>query len=254
MMPPYQRYPASRACRSAPLPGTSGGGRDGPSRCVRPAFPRRRLVRNFTRRFRGNARSCPARECFPGSRGREAACQCQQQAGSGSADGDVGFAVAALDGDAGRGPRDQPLAGAGQPGVGGLEVQALAISAQFPSRASRASGDEAEPFARRPRRGLGPDRRLARRRVGRRPGARRPHGRGDAPRSWPGACRSSSTPGRRQQPRRLRSPGPRPRSARWRAAPGPPEASRQLPRASALARSRGSPRSGPPTDGHGRGG
>jgi hypothetical protein len=81
-----------------------------------------------------------------GSRGRQAACQDEEQVSRGSADGDVGFAVAMLDGDAGRGPRDQPLAGTGQAGVGGVEVQALAISAQFPCRTGRATGDQAEPF------------------------------------------------------------------------------------------------------------
>ena len=77
-----------------------------------------------------------AEDFHAGSRRRQAACQYKQQIGRWSADGDVGFAVAALDGDAGRGPRDQPLTGAGQPGVGGVEVQALAISAQFPGRAA----------------------------------------------------------------------------------------------------------------------
>jgi hypothetical protein len=81
-----------------------------------------------------------------GSRGRQSARQDEEQVRRGSADGYVGFAVAVVDCDAGRGPRDQPLAGTGQAWVGGVEVQALAISAQFPCRAGRASGDEAEPF------------------------------------------------------------------------------------------------------------
>src|ERR1700719_1053890 len=46
--------------------------------------------------------------------GREPTGQDEQQAGAGPADGDVGFAVAAGDGDAGRCPCHQPLAGAGQ--------------------------------------------------------------------------------------------------------------------------------------------
>jgi hypothetical protein len=80
---------------------------------------------------------------------RQAAGKDEQQDGRRPADGDVGFAVAVLDGDAGRGPGDQPLAGAGQAGVGGVEVQALAVSAQspcLPGGALGASGDETEPF------------------------------------------------------------------------------------------------------------
>ena len=81
-----------------------------------------------------------------GSRGRQAACQDEEQVSRGSADGDVGLAVAVPDGDAGRGTRDQPLAGLGQVGISGMEVQALAVPAQGPCRVGCASGDEAEPF------------------------------------------------------------------------------------------------------------
>ena len=88
-----------------------------------------------------------AEDFHAGSRGRQAACQDEEQVSSGSADGDVGMAVAVPDGDAGRGTRDQPLAGAGQPRISGMEVQALAVPAQRPRRPGCASGDEAEPFA-----------------------------------------------------------------------------------------------------------
>ena len=54
-----------------------------------------------------------AEDFHAGSRGRQAACQDEEQVSGGPADGDVGFAVAVPDGDPGRGPRDQPLAGAG---------------------------------------------------------------------------------------------------------------------------------------------
>src|SRR5271170_5746616 len=87
-----------------------------------------------------------AEDFHAGSRGRQTACEYKEQVSRGSAEGDVGVAVALLDGDAGRGPGDQPLAGAGQPGIGGVEVQALAVPAQFSCRAGCASGDEAEPF------------------------------------------------------------------------------------------------------------
>ena len=83
--------------------------------------------------------------------GRQPAGQDKQQAGCRPADRDVGFAVAIGDGDAGRCTRDQPLAGAGQPGVGGVKMQALAVSAQVlrlrAGRAGGAGGDAGEPFA-----------------------------------------------------------------------------------------------------------
>src|SRR4029077_20630526 len=81
--------------------------------------------------------------------GRQRGGQEGQQAGCGPADREVGFAVAAGDGDAGRCPGDQPLAGAGQSGVGGVNMQALAVSAQVPSRVGSspgAGGDAGEPF------------------------------------------------------------------------------------------------------------
>jgi hypothetical protein len=56
---------------------------------------------------------CLLAEDFDGGMGgRQSACQDEQEAGCGPADRDVGFAVAVLDGDAGRCPCDQPLAGA----------------------------------------------------------------------------------------------------------------------------------------------
>jgi hypothetical protein len=64
--------------------------------------------------------------------GRQPAGQDEQLPGRGTADGDVGFAVAAGDRDAGRCPGDQPLAGIGQSRVGGVKMQALAVSAQVP--------------------------------------------------------------------------------------------------------------------------
>ncbi len=74
------------------------------------------------------------RACWPRigyqDRGRQPAGQDKQQAGCRPADRDVGFAVTAGDGDAGRCTCDQPLPGAGQPGVGGVKMQALAVSAQ----------------------------------------------------------------------------------------------------------------------------
>lgn len=85
--------------------------------------------------------------------GRQPAGQDKQQAGCRPADRDVGFAVAMLDGDAGRHTCDQPLAGAGQSRVGGVKMQALAVSAQVPrlctgrvGGAPGAGGDAGEPF------------------------------------------------------------------------------------------------------------
>ena len=85
--------------------------------------------------------------------GRQPAGQDKQQAGCGPADRDVGFAVATGDGDAGRCTGDQPLAGAGQSGVGGVKMQALAVSAQVlrlctgrVGGAPGAGGDAGEPF------------------------------------------------------------------------------------------------------------
>ena len=83
--------------------------------------------------------------------GRQPPGQNEQLPGGGTADGDVGFAVAAGDRDAGRCPGDQPLAGIGQPRVGGVKMQALAVSAQVlcPGRirgAPGAGGDESEPL------------------------------------------------------------------------------------------------------------
>src|SRR4029079_17424783 len=59
----------------------------------------------------------------------------------------------ALEGDLGRCAGDEPLAGAGQSGVGGMNMQALAVSAQVLRwRAGRvggyrgAGGDAGEPF------------------------------------------------------------------------------------------------------------
>ena len=42
-----------------------------------------------------------AEDFYAGSRGRQAACEYKEQVSRGSADGDVGLAVAMLDGDAG---------------------------------------------------------------------------------------------------------------------------------------------------------
>jgi hypothetical protein len=63
-----------------------------------------------------------------------------------SADGDVGFAVTAGDGHTGRCPRDEPLAGAGQSGVGGVKMQALAVSVQVRRLCAGRVGDAGEPF------------------------------------------------------------------------------------------------------------
>src|SRR5690348_11146760 len=94
-----------------------------------------------------------AEDLDPRGGGRQAAGQDEQQADGGTADRDVGFAVAAGDGDAGRCPGDEPLSGAGQSGVGGVNMQALAVSAQVLCwRAGRiggsrgAGGDAGEPF------------------------------------------------------------------------------------------------------------
>ena len=114
--------------------------------------------------------ACLPRISIPGSGGRQPAGQDKQQAGCRPADRDVGFAVAMLDGDAGRCTCDQPLAGAGQPGVGGVEMQALAVSAQVLRLCTgrvggaRAGGDAGEPFVEPavPRQPLGPDRRPVR--------------------------------------------------------------------------------------------
>jgi hypothetical protein len=85
--------------------------------------------------------------------GRQPAGQDEQQAGCGPADRDVGFAVAMLDGDAGRCTCDQLFAGAGQSRVGGVKMQALAGSAQVLRLCTGrvggvpgAGGDAGEPF------------------------------------------------------------------------------------------------------------
>ena len=77
-----------------------------------------------------------------GGGGRQPAGQDEQQPGCGTADGDVGFAVAAGDRDAGRCPGDQPLTGTGQSGAGGVKMQALAVSARVlcPGRIRGAPG------------------------------------------------------------------------------------------------------------------
>jgi hypothetical protein len=82
--------------------------------------------------------------------GRHAAGQDEQQAGGRAADRDVGFGMAGFYGDAGGRAGDQPLprSGSVQAGIGGVEVQGLAVAAQVPGpvRDGGAGHDEAEPF------------------------------------------------------------------------------------------------------------
>jgi hypothetical protein len=85
--------------------------------------------------------------------GRDPAGQDEEQAGGWAADRDVGLDVAGLHGDAGWRAGDQPLpcllqACLRQAGVGGVEVQGLAVAAQLagPGRVGGTGHDEAEPL------------------------------------------------------------------------------------------------------------
>jgi hypothetical protein len=81
---------------------------------------------------------------------RDTAGQDEQQASGRAADRDVGLSVPGRHGDAGRCAGDEPLprACSVQAGIGGVEVQGLAVAAQVPrpGRVGGAGHDEAEPF------------------------------------------------------------------------------------------------------------
>jgi hypothetical protein len=77
-----------------------------------------------------------AEDFHAGSRGRQAACQDEEQVSRGSADGDVGMAVAVPDDDAGRGTRDQALPAVIVAGVGRSRTVPLGEFARWESLCS----------------------------------------------------------------------------------------------------------------------
>jgi hypothetical protein len=89
-----------------------------------------------------------AEDLDAGVGGRPAAGQEEQQAGGRGADRHIGFGVARFYRDAGGRAGDQPLPRAFEPGIGGVEMQGLAVAAQLggPGRVGGAGHDEAEPF------------------------------------------------------------------------------------------------------------
>jgi len=94
---------------------------------------------------------CSPRTSMAGSEGGSRRVRMSSCLAAGPRTANIGFAVAASDRDAGGCPGDQPLAGIGQSRVGGVKMQALAVSAQvlcpgWIRGARGAGGDESEPL------------------------------------------------------------------------------------------------------------